>query len=160
MEDYKAAVDAAFEARSERVAKAIEKRQHQQNEQNLFLEKFQIFHDSIVMPTFEEFGRHYARDDYSYTIQTSRSTKRNENDSGQWVRFVFTPKGMETIGLFRFPYLEVRANKDKLLVELFELPKGGKDDKAIKLAAEVKIETAQASLLQSHLVRLVRNVLG
>ncbi|MCH5521521.1 hypothetical protein [Pseudomonas syringae] len=160
MEDYKSAVDAAFKARSERIAAAEKKKLRVKNEQNEFLEKFQIFQDSIVMPIFEEFGRHYARDNDSFSIQKNQGGKRNETDSGQWVRFVFAPKGFENVSVIIFPYLEVRANKDKLLVELHEALKPGKDPEASKLVTEVKIEAADASLLQSHLVRVVREILG
>ncbi|MCF9017357.1 hypothetical protein GIV21_04400 [Pseudomonas syringae] len=160
MEDYKAAVDAAFKARSERIAEAEKKKAEIHEARREFLTNFQVFLDSVVMPVFEEFGRFYARDNYSYRIEKNQEPKPNETDLGPWARILFTPKGLEKLSLTTFPHLEVRANKDELVVELYELLKRGKKDELAELVAQVKIENADAALLRKHLVRMVTEILG
>ncbi|MBC9745027.1 hypothetical protein IBL38_18775 [Pseudomonas syringae pv. syringae] len=160
MKDYKAAVDAAFQAQTERVAEAKRSREEAEGRKQEFLQSFKHFKNSILMPVFEEFGRYYSRDKHGYRIDLSEDVKQSVDKPPEfWIRFIFTKAHFPSFGHLEQPFFEVRANTNRLVVEFYQRTstKDPKGDKSF--CGEAEVNFIDASVLHSHLVRLLEEIL-
>lgn len=157
MEDYKAAIDAAFSAKANRAVQAKKAKEAAEAQKNEFLQSYKHLENSIVMPVFEEFGRYYQRDQHTYRIDWSGESKLQKADPGSWVRLVLTRTILRDFGSVTSPFFEVRANADRQIVEFFECSSITDADK--RHCGEARVDSIDASTLQSHLVRLVKEIL-